>query len=79
VPPSGHEEFIGKVESLAYDRFGDFEGFTLETLAGTIHRFDSREPGIAELCLWAWVHRVRIRVVTDKAHPHRPDAIIFVL
>jgi hypothetical protein len=79
-PPKHHEEdFTGKVETLIYDRFGDFEAFTLETMSGTFHRFDSREPRISELARLAWEARARIRVLVDLPHAHRPVSIVFLL
>ena len=40
---------MGKVEALAYDRFGDFEGFVLETQHGDRRFFASREERIEAL------------------------------
>lgn len=71
--------FVGKVESLSYDRFGDFESFTLETMDGTLRRFDSREPNIAELAGRAWKDRARISVKVDAGHTHRPSSIRFLI
>lgn len=63
-PP--HEEcqlpaFTGKVSGLVYDRFGDFEGFLLDTEHGE-RRFFSREKEIAQLVERAWRERLRITV-----------------
>lgn len=80
-PHPGHPEleFVGKIETLMYDRFGDFEAFTLETSCGDYHRFESREPGIAELAHRAWQERRRIRVLAAKAHPQRPTSIHWLM
>ncbi len=82
LPPPTHskdEEYTGKVETLIYDRFGDFEAFTLETMSGAYHRFDSREPHIADLARRALEARTRIRVVVESSQPHRPISIVLLL
>jgi hypothetical protein len=71
--------FVGKVEALTYDRFGDFESFTLETMSGEIHRFDSHETRIGELARRAWQERAQIAVKVDPGDPHRPASISFVV
>jgi hypothetical protein len=71
--------FVGKVEKLHYDRFGDFESFTLELMNGTIHHFDSRERRIEELVMRAWKERIRIAVKVDAHHAHRPASISFLM
>ena len=47
-PPETHISFVGKVVSLIFDRFGDFEGFELDTLKGN-RRFSSQEKDMAML------------------------------
>jgi hypothetical protein len=59
----------GKVEGLVYDRFGDFEGFLLETEAGHELRFRSREAEIEELVRFAWRDRIVITVLADHDRP----------
>jgi len=71
--------YVGKIEALNYDRFGDFESFTLETMAGAIRHFDSHEPQIGELARRAWQERARIAVKVDPGHPHRPVSISFLV
>jgi len=71
--------FVGKVDSLAYDRFGDFEGFSLETLDGAIHRFESREPNVEELIRRAGKERTRIAIKVDAAHSRRPLSITILI
>jgi hypothetical protein len=66
----------GKVEGLIYDRFGDFEGFLLETEAGHEHRFRSREAEIEELVRFAWRDRIVITVLTEPRDQARPASII---
>ena len=70
-----HEhEFVGKIERLIYDRFGDFEAFTLESASGHVRRFESREPHLAELAMRAWREHWRVEVDVD-GDPHRPASI----
>ncbi len=66
----------GKVAGLVFDRFGDFEGFLLESLDGGEHRFNSRESEIRQLVNRAWEHRVLTTVLTDHHHPQSPVSII---
>ena len=77
--PITERDFIGKVESMIFDRFGDFDGFTLETMDGTIHRFDCRDPRMAEVINRAWEKRLLIRIVTELTRMHRPKSVIFLL
>jgi Galactose oxidase, central domain len=77
--PHGERRFVGKVESVIYDRFGDFEGFTLETMGGEIKRFESREPHIEELARRAWQERYRVMVVAEAHHEHHPTLIVLLV
>jgi hypothetical protein len=73
-----HEErhaSTGKISGLIFDRFGDFEGFLLDTEDGE-RRFFSREKEIKELAERAWRERLRITVLAEKDEPHRPLSII---
>jgi hypothetical protein len=65
----------GKVESLTYDSFGDFESFTFETLHGQMRRFESREPHLEEVVKRAWQDRMRVRIVAEAHHSHRVSSI----
>jgi hypothetical protein len=65
----------GKIAGLIFDRFGDFEGFLLDTEEGD-REFFSREKEIAELAERAWRERLRITVWTDRDETHRPLTII---
>jgi pro-kumamolisin-like protein len=71
----GHEA-TGKVNGIAYDRFGDFEGFFLLTEAGHERGFVSREAEIESLVRFAWEERVVITVETEAHEPERPARII---
>ncbi len=74
--PDNHYEvqFVGKVERLIYDRFGDFEAFSVESDSGQVRHFESREPHIAELAMRAWREHWRVGVDVD-GDPHRPASI----
>ncbi len=74
--PVDDEEFTGKVVGIAYDRFGDFEGFLLFTEAGHEHKFHATEAEIERLVRFAWIDRVVISVLTHKGRPERPVKII---
>ncbi len=65
----------GKVDGLIYDRFGDFDGFILDTEDGE-RRFHCREPEIAEVVARAWAQRVRMTVIVERDAPHRPESIV---
>jgi hypothetical protein len=65
----------GKVSGLIYDRFGDFEGFTLDTEDGE-RIYASREKEIAILAERAWRERLRITVVSIGREPEEPQTII---
>ena len=69
------EEFTGKIAGLIFDRFGDFEGFVLDTEDGD-RKFFSREKHIEELAERAWRERLRITVWAEHDEPHRPLSII---
>ncbi len=76
-----HEEceeprtFTGKIGGLVFDRFGDFEGFLLDTEDGE-RKFFSREKEIEQLAERVWRERLRITVFSRHQEPHRPLSII---
>jgi hypothetical protein len=74
-PHEEHEAFTGKITGLIFDRFGDFEGFLLQTEDGE-RRFLSRERDVAELAERVWRDRLRITVRIERDAPHRPVSII---
>lgn len=69
------EEFIGKVNGLIYDHFGDFEGFLLET-DDHEHRFRSHERRIEDLVKRAWAERIATSVFVHRHEPHRPRSVV---
>lgn len=75
-----HQKFesltdTGKIASLIFDHFGDFEGFVLETRSGK-KEFLGCEMELKALAERAWRERLRIIVKTDLLDPHRILAII---
>jgi len=72
----GSLAFTGKVSSLLYDRWGDFEGFTLDTEAGE-RLFRSREHTIEDIANRAWTERILVVVYARAGDPHRPERIVF--
>jgi hypothetical protein len=67
--------FTGKIAGLIFDRFGDFEGFLLNT-EDDERAFHSREKDLEELAEHAWRERLRITVWAERHEPHRPLSII---
>jgi hypothetical protein len=67
--------FEGRVTGLAYDCFGDFEGFLLDDCGREI-RFVAREHQIEELVQLAWRERITITVVVRARDWRRPISII---
>lgn len=67
--------YSGKVSALIYDRFGDFEGFILDTEDGD-RQFASREPQIETVVNRAWVERIVTTVSVELDTPHRPKLIV---
>jgi hypothetical protein len=65
----------GKVSSLIFDRFGDFEGFVLETDEGD-RRFESRERDVEILIERAWKERLRVKVIVESDHSPHPASIL---
>jgi hypothetical protein len=81
-PHHGHDHdhdwsirFTGKVSGIIYDRFGDFEGFSLETESGECRIFASREIRILEIAERAWIERILTTVAVHKDAPKIPVSI----
>src|SRR5205814_853436 len=72
---AGRLLFTGKVSGLIYDRWGDFEGFTLDTEDGQ-RLFSSREHTIEDLANRAWTERILIVVYAKASEPRRPETIV---
>ena len=79
-PKPDHEEelrhYTGKVMGLIYDRFGDFDGFTLLTEEGHEQLFRAREHRIEDIADRAWRERIRITVFVEPHKRSYPVAII---
>jgi len=65
----------GKIAGLIFDRFGNFEGFVLDTEEGD-RKFFSREKDIEHLAERVWHDRLRISVFFECDEPLRPLSII---
>ena len=77
--PEKHERdrcYTGKVIGVRYDRFGDFEGFTLLSEEGHEHWFRGREPKVEELVNRAWIERTLISVQVESHDSDWPESII---
>ncbi len=76
--PSHHHDqhYTGKVIGIAYDRFGDFAGFTLLTEHGHEHHFRGREKEIETLVRQAWLDRFVISVYLEGHHSDWPSRIV---
>jgi hypothetical protein len=74
--PAGDLEYVGKISGLVYDRFGDFEGFTMETEGGHDEVFRSKETAIEELVRRAWLERWVVAVIVRKHARHVPVSIV---
>jgi hypothetical protein len=62
--------YTGKVTSLFFDHFGDFEGFDLRTEKGEEHPFRACEHEIEELIYLAWTKRFVITVCVRACEGH---------
>lgn len=69
-------EHTGKVSSLVYDRFGDFESFHFRTESGHELVFHSHETEIERLVQYAWEKRVVVTVVAQHHDRCVPVALI---
>jgi hypothetical protein len=79
-PKHGHEHerhyrHTGKIAGLLFDRFGDFEGFILDTEDGD-RSFYSRERDMRDLAERGWKERLRITVFADWDERHRVRSIV---
>jgi hypothetical protein len=54
--------YTGKVKAIIYDRFGDFDGFILETLRDREIKIRSRESPVERLIERAWRERILLTV-----------------
>ena len=78
IPGKGHGEHrhTGKVIGVRYDRFGDFEAFTLLSKDGREHSFRGRERKVEELVRRALVERTLISVFVEPHDSDWPASIV---
>jgi hypothetical protein len=75
--PEARVRFEGKIAGIRFDRFGDFEGFILDTKDG--HRdFRSREREVELLVTRAWRRRITVLVLAEQHQAHHPRSIILL-
>jgi hypothetical protein len=80
LPPTPGRDTVcatGKIAGLIFDRYGDFEGFILDTEHGD-RRYTTRERDLAELAERAWRERLRVTVCTQRHSPHQPETIMIL-
>lgn len=75
-PHSAGQEFTGKVSAIIYDRFGDFDGFLLQTEEGHEHSLRGREHEVEEIVNRAWTQRMVISVFVELGNRHVPKSIV---
>lgn len=68
--------YTGKVIGIRYDRFGDFEGFTILSEQGHEHWFRGREHEVEELVRRAWIERNLISVFVETHDHDWPSSIV---
>ncbi len=73
---AGEHCHTGKVIGIRYDRFGDFEGFTILCKNGEERWFRGREHEVEELVRRAWIERTLISVFVDLHDPNWPTSIV---
>ena len=73
--PHHLHDHVGKIGSVRYDRFGDFEGFTLLTEHGHEEHFRGREREVEEVVVRAFEERTTVRIEVDAAEAHWPVSI----
>ena len=68
--------FVGKIDGLVFDHFGDFEGFILETESDERLHFYSREPSLQDVVERAWAARLRVTVIPEDDDGRNPRRIV---
>ena len=67
--------YEGKISGLRFDRFGDFEGFWLDTEDGK-RTFRSREKEVEKLVSDAWARRIAVLVIVESEDRNEPQSIV---
>jgi hypothetical protein len=77
-PGHRHEDlsYTGKITGISYDRFGDFEGFTMRLDDGRERFFKGHERAVEELVRTAWLERFTVSVYTDRDTRDWPETIV---
>jgi murein tripeptide amidase MpaA len=77
-PPVWSERhgFTGKIAGIAYDHFGDFEGFVLELADGHERHFKSRERHVEAVVREAWKDRLLTTILVERHNPHAVRGVI---
>jgi hypothetical protein len=75
--PESHISFVGRIAEVVYDRFGEFEGFALDTEEG-LRSFSSEEEELGHLVRDAWEDRLLVRIVVERDSPHKPHSIVLL-
>jgi hypothetical protein len=72
LPGHHHDEIYleGKVESLVFDRFGNFDSFKIITNIGEVKHFENHELRIEELVRRAMQDRSKVRVGVESHNTH---------
>jgi hypothetical protein len=73
-----HDHVEKSLHGIHYDRFGDFIGFDLITLAGEERAFRGREQEVEELIRVAWRERILITVFGSEHDPEWPAEIVLL-
>jgi len=68
-------QFTGKIASILYDCFGDFEGFILDTCEAQ-KVFKSCERAVEEVIRRACSERVKITIYADGSEDNRVFRIV---
>lgn len=65
----------GKIVGLVHNRYGEFDGFTLDT-ERELRWYEGAERAMADLATWAWRDRITVTVHADATDPDRPLRIV---
>ena len=63
-----------KICALVFDRYGDFDGFVLDTDDGEV-RYHSQGKDLRDLAERAWQDRLRVTVWSENDRPHRVRSV----
>jgi len=75
-PHEGAQSITGKIATIAFDRFGDFEGFCLLSEHGHVNHFVSREHATLDLVRRAWFERDTVIVYFQPEERRIPVSIV---